>query len=118
MSNRHLHLHLMPIFVGPGILRIKIVGCNAKDFATKYCHSRLVNRSTSSRSTADCFDEHCDVRHAQVNALVEATPISGPASVGMTTSLSRAIVEVGTLTMERTCCPCAPAYRQSRPTGK
>jgi hypothetical protein len=25
----------------------------------------------------------------QVNALVEATPISGPASVGMTTSLSR-----------------------------
>ena len=40
----------------------------------------------------------------QVNALVEATPISGPASVGITTSLSRAIVEVGTLTTESTCC--------------
>ena len=31
----------------------------------------------------------------QVKALVDATPISGPASVGITTSLSRAIVEVG-----------------------
>ena len=53
MSNRHLHLHVIPILVRPTILRIKIVGCNAKAFVTKYCHSRLVNRSTSSRSTAD-----------------------------------------------------------------
>ncbi len=35
-----------------------------------------------------------------MKALVEATPISGPASVGITTSLSRAMVEVGTLTTE------------------
>ena len=34
----------------------------------------------------------------QVNALVEATPISGPASVGARTSASRAMLEVGTLT--------------------
>ena len=40
----------------------------------------------------------------QVKALVEATPISGPASVGITTSLSRAIVEVGTFTTDSTCC--------------
>ena len=44
-----------------------------------------------------------------VNALVEATPISGPASVGATTSLSRAIEEVGTLTTDRTCWPCSLA---------
>jgi hypothetical protein len=31
--------------------------------------------------------------------LLEATQISGPASVGITTSLSRAIVEVGTFTI-------------------
>ena len=37
----------------------------------------------------------------QVKALVEATPISGPASVGITTSLSRAMVEVGTLTTDK-----------------
>ena len=35
-----------------------------------------------------------------VKALVEATPISGPASVGSTASDSRAMVEVRTLTME------------------
>ena len=40
----------------------------------------------------------------QVNAFVDATPISGPASVGITTSLSLAMVEVGTLTTERMCC--------------
>ena len=45
----------------------------------------------------------------QVNALVEATPISGPASVGITTSLSRAMVEVGTLTIDSTCCFCSLA---------
>ncbi len=38
-----------------------------------------------------------------MKALVEATPISGPASVGSTVSLSRAIVEVGTLTTESVC---------------
>jgi hypothetical protein len=37
-----------------------------------------------------------------VKALVEATPTSGPASVGATTSLSRAMVEVGTLTIDMT----------------
>jgi hypothetical protein len=37
----------------------------------------------------------------QVKALVEATPISGPARMGATTSLARAIEEVGTLTTER-----------------
>ena len=37
----------------------------------------------------------------QAKALVDATPISGPASVGITTSLSRAMDEVGTLTTER-----------------
>jgi hypothetical protein len=35
---------------------------------------------------------------------VDATPISGPANVGITTPLSRAIVDVGTLTTERMCC--------------
>ncbi len=43
-------------------------------------------------------------RKLAVKALVEATPISGPASVGITTSLSRAIVEVGTFTTDSTCC--------------
>ena len=45
----------------------------------------------------------------QVKALVEATPISGPASVGSMVSLSRAIVEVGTLTTDSVCTPCALA---------
>jgi hypothetical protein len=44
-----------------------------------------------------------------VNALVEATPISGPASVGTTIVLSRAMVEVVTLTTERMSCPCSLA---------
>jgi len=35
----------------------------------------------------------------QVNALVEATPISGPARVGSRISASRAIVEVATFTI-------------------
>ena len=42
----------------------------------------------------------------QVKALVEATPISGPASVGSTTSNSRAMVEVRTLTIEAMRWPC------------
>ena len=45
----------------------------------------------------------------QVKALVEATPISGPASVCSTVSLSRAIVEVGTLTTDRVWTPAALA---------
>jgi hypothetical protein len=45
----------------------------------------------------------------QVNALVEATPISGPANVAITTSLSRAIVEVATLTTDTMCCRCSRA---------
>jgi hypothetical protein len=38
-----------------------------------------------------------------VKALVEATPISGPARIGAAISLSRAIVEVSTLTIARIC---------------
>ena len=60
----------------------------------------------------------------QVNALVEATPISGPASVGITTSLSRAMVEVGTLTIGEHVLlvlawrsAASPACRRSRPTA-
>ena len=34
----------------------------------------------------------------QVKALVEATPISGPASVGAAVSVNRAMLESGTLT--------------------
>ncbi len=41
----------------------------------------------------------------QVNALVEATPISGPASVGKAASDSRAIVDVRTFTIEAMRCP-------------
>ena len=43
----------------------------------------------------------------QVKALVEATPISGPASVGSTASDSRAIEDSRTLTMDTMCWPCA-----------
>ena len=50
----------------------------------------------------------------QVNALVEATPISGPASVGSTASLSRAIVEVGTLTTDSDVLPLRLGVAQRR----
>ncbi len=43
----------------------------------------------------------------QVNALVEATPISGPASVGSSASDSRAMVEVRTLQIEAIVWPLA-----------
>ncbi|GJD80758.1 hypothetical protein NBEOAGPD_4001 [Methylobacterium gregans] len=43
------------------------------------------------------------------NALVEATPISGPASVGSTAEDSRAMVELGTLTTLSVCWPWALA---------
>ena len=45
----------------------------------------------------------------QVNALVEATPISGPASVGSTMSDSRAMDEVRTLTTAAMRCASALA---------
>jgi hypothetical protein len=41
----------------------------------------------------------------QVNAFVDATPTSIPASVCATTVLSRAMVEVETLTTVRMCWP-------------
>ena len=47
----------------------------------------------------------------QVKALVEATPISGPARVGATMSLSRAMVELATLTTDMILCPFALAQR-------
>ena len=43
----------------------------------------------------------------QVKALVEATPISGPASVCSIVSLSRAIVELMTLTTDSVYSPCS-----------
>ena len=50
-------------------------------------------------STASCV----------VKAFVEATPISGPASVGSTTSDSRAMALSGTFTTERIACFCSLA---------
>src|ERR1700754_588061 len=50
----------------------------------------------------------------QVKALVEATPISGPAWVASRRSASRAIVEVGTLTTTAIFCPFARAWRRQR----
>ena len=44
-----------------------------------------------------------------VKALVEATPISGPARVGNTTSASRAIVLSGWFTTTAMCCFCVRA---------
>ena len=57
--------------------------------------SRTARRARGRPPTA----RHASTASWQVKALVEATPISGPASVGITTSLSRAMVEVGTLTI-------------------
>ena len=61
----------------------------------------------------------------QVKALVEATPISGPAKVGSTISASRAIELSATLTMAMRGLAAAPwrraappACRRSRPTAK
>ena len=50
----------------------------------------------------------------QVKAFVDATPISGPACVGKTTSASLAIALSGTLTIAATCCPCSLAYLRAR----
>ena len=75
--------------------------------------ARTSLRSSSSDSTPRArpaaIARHASAESWQVNALVEATPISGPASVGSTTSLSRAIVEVGTFTIDRMCCFCSLA---------
>ena len=46
---------------------------------------------------------HASTDNWAVNALVLATPISGPATVSSTASLSRAMVLSGTLRIERTC---------------
>ena len=46
----------------------------------------------------------------QVKALVEATPISGPASVGARASERREMLEVGTLTTASVFAPCSLAY--------
>ena len=48
-----------------------------------------------------------------MNALVEATPISGPASVGSTTSDSRAMEDVRTLTTAAMRCASALAWRSA-----
>ena len=73
--------------------------------------TRLRSSSADStpRARPAAIARHASTASWQVKALVEATPISGPASVGSTTSLSRAIVEVGTLTTERMCCFCSLA---------
>ena len=57
------------------------------------------NATVKQASTASCV----------VNALVEATPISGPAKVGNTTSASRAIELSGWLTTAMIFCACALA---------
>mgnify|MGYP007070489345 CR=1 FL=1 len=49
----------------------------------------------------------------QVNALVDATPISAPAQVCNTAWLSRAMVLSGTFTTESTCCPRARSRRSA-----
>src|SRR5215831_17283177 len=73
-------------------------------------HQRpLVRPDSTSRARAAAIPSAASTASWQVKALVEATPISGPASVGMTASLSRAIVEVGTLTTATTCCCCSLA---------
>ena len=61
----------------------------------------------------------------QVKAFVDATPISGPASVGSTASDLRAIVDVCTLTIAAMRWPCflavaqrGEAYRPSLPTAR
>ena len=48
-----------------------------------------------------------------MNALVDATPISGPAWVGSSRSASRAIELVGTLTTTAMRCCCARAWRSA-----
>ena len=53
------------------------------------------------------------VTSCEVKALVEATPISGPARIGSTTPDSRAMEEVTTFTTETTCPTCGAAWRSA-----
>src|SRR5674476_979495 len=64
---------------------------------TRLCSSAADN---SPRARPAAIARHASTASWQVKALVEATPISGPASVGITTSLSRAMVEVPRLMAE------------------
>jgi hypothetical protein len=68
--------------------------------------SSISNRSSSvalsvPRAFPAAIARHASVVNWQVNPLVEATPISGPAIIGATTWLSRAIDEVSTFTTAR-----------------
>ena len=78
-------------------------GTSASACASSFsCAASMVPRARPSAIARQASTESW-----QVNALVEATPISGPASVGSTTSDSRAMVEVRTLTIEAMRWPCA-----------
>jgi predicted XRE-type DNA-binding protein len=68
-----------------------------------------VEMRTPIAPSCDSIARQASVASWQVNALVEATPISGPASVGNTIWLARAIVELGTSTTESARCPWALA---------
>jgi hypothetical protein len=83
------------------IARCSIWGSSASASAIKRGTSikaRTILRSSCSDSTPRARPaataRQASTASWQVKALVEATPISGPASVGSTASLSRAIVEV------------------------
>ncbi len=64
------------------------------------------------RARAAPIAKQASVVSCAVNALVLATPISGPASVSSTASLSRAMVLSGTFSTLSTCCP-APRSERS-----
>ena len=68
-------------------------------FLATACRARGRRRSPRRAAPVSCV----------VKALVEATPISGPASVGSTTCDSRAMALSGTLTTDRIVCLCALA---------
>ena len=63
--------------------------------------ARCVPRATPAATARLASAVSCAVK-----ALVEATPISGPQSVGNTTWLSRAIVDSGEFSSEATYWPC------------
>src|SRR5579871_6722589 len=66
--------------------------------------------SIAPRALAKAIAKHASAISCVVKALVDATPISGPASVGSTASDSRAILLSGTFTTERIFCPCDLQY--------
>ncbi len=78
---------------------------------------RTISRSSSSLiaplSRATLAASAASTASWQVKALVEATPISGPAWVGRSRSASRAIELVGTLTTTAIFCPWARAWRSA-----